>query len=212
MSINKKRPYNRKNTPKNAENTIVPAVSLSKDTAKTNTQNTQQMKEPQKSLTPKAYAVARLQEIADYLADNRQSFPEAGGWHLQINRILATSGNTIQSSGGAKFEISKNQILPNVKKKQSLNRGVADKPKTAQPTVAKAVTKEGKGGGIMANLKQSVGVEKVIEADVQALLDKFSLEQLLAYAKQGNPEIAEGLSAEVYAKAIVELRQKGLLD
>lgn len=212
MSINKKRPYNRKNTPKNGENTIVPAVSLSKDTVKTDTQKPQQMKEPKKELNPKAYAVARLQEIADYLAENRQAFAEAGGWHLQINRILSTSGNTIQSSGGAKFEISKNQILPNVKKNQSLNRGVADKPKTVQPTVEKAVTKDGKGGGIMASLKQSVDVEKIVEADVQDLMDKFSLEQLLAYAKQGNPEIAEGFSADVYAKAIIELRKKGLLD
>lgn len=206
MSINKKRPYVKKNTPKNAENTIVSAVSLSKDTVKTNTQKPQQMEKSQKALTPKAYAVARLQEIADYLAENRQAFPEAGGWHLQINRLLATSGGTVQHSGGARFEVSRNQILPNVKKKP-LNVVVAE---TKVVDSKKNALKEGKGGGI--SLKQSIEIEKIVEPDVEKLLKQFSLEQLLAYAKQGNPEIPNGLSAEVYAKAIIELRKKGLLD
>jgi hypothetical protein len=215
MSV--KRPYKSRNTVQKPKQKQDAAVSTIKDTDSLENKNTTQMQKQEKvqpvTEDPRATVVSLLQEAAAIMAQN--SFLEAGGWLAQVNRMLHSSNQQTVKQSNTRFESSENPFDRFKKKTNSPKVVVTRKVEEVaepKPEAKKESTRPKHSGKIDKSLFATEAFENEPSEEVKGLVASYNVQQLLAYAQTGNPQIEEGHSAEFYAQTIIEMRKTGLVQ
>lgn len=215
MSV--KRPYKSRNTVQKPKQKQDATVSTIKDTDSLENKNTTQMQKQEKvqpvTEDPRATVVSLLQEAAAIMAQN--SFLEAGGWLAQVNRMLHGSNQQTVKQSNARFESSENPFDRFKKKTNSPKVVVTRKVEEVvepKPEAKKESTRPKHVGKIDKSLFATEAFENEPSEEVKGLVASYNVQQLLAYAQTGNPQIEEGHSAEFYAQTIIEMRKTGLVQ
>jgi hypothetical protein len=215
MSV--KRPYKSRNTVQKPKQKQDAAVSTIKDTDSLENKNTTQMQKQEKvqpvTEDPRATVVSLLQEAAAIMAQN--SFLEAGGWLAQVNRMLHSSNQQTVKQSNTRFESGENPFDRFKKKTNSPKVVVTRKVEEVaepKPEAKKESTRPKHSGKIDKSLFATEAFENEPSEEVKGLVASYNVQQLLAYAQTGNPQIEEGHSAEFYAQTIIEMRKTGLIQ
>jgi hypothetical protein len=215
MSV--KRPYKSRNTVQKPKQKPDATVSTIKDTDSLENKNTTQMQKQEKvqpvTEDPRATVVSLLQEAAAIMAQN--SFLEAGGWLAQVNRMLHSSNQQTVKQSNTRFESSENPFDRFKKKTNSPKVVVTRKVEEVaepKPEAKKESTRPKHSGKIDKSLFATEAFENEPSEEVKGLVASYNVQQLLAYAQTGNPQIEEGHSAEFYAQTIIEMRKTGLVQ
>jgi hypothetical protein len=215
MSV--KRPYKSRNTVQKPKQKQDAAVSTIKDTDSLENKNTTQMQKQEKvqpvTEDPRATVVSLLQEAAAIMAQN--SFLEAGGWLAQVNRMLHSSNQQTVKQSNTRFESGENPFDRFKKKTNSPKVVVTRKVEEVaepKPEAKKESTRPKHSGKIDKSLFATEAFENEPSEEVKGLVASYNVQQLLAYAQTGNPQIEEGHSAEFYAQTIIEMRKTGLVQ
>lgn len=218
MSV--KRPYKSRNTVQKPKQKPDAAVSTIKDTDSLENKTPAQMQKQEKVQTqpviqdPRASVVSLLQEAAAIMAQN--SFLEAGGWLAQVNRMLHGSNQQTIKQSNTRFESSENPFDRFKKKTNSpkvvVTRAAVQEVVEPKPEAKKESTRPKHVGKIDKSLFATEAFENEPSEEVKALVASYNVQQLLAYAQTGNPQIEEGYTAEFYAQTIIEMRKTGLIQ